>query len=161
MNRWLIVLTVFLMACSTTGTKGPSDQSMERRVEGNSVFRGDKLYAQLLLIGKRNNRESYRGVAIHYFRTGQYEWISPKEGWSLQEQNGQIIRNIETLRETWVGEPRRNGYTPLKGSKHVYYKEYYGIEWRWDVKISEDGQYVTYVGNNFFFGHKSGKYRIK
>lgn len=75
--------------------------------------------------------------------------------------NGEVIRNIEKLREIWVEEPYQNGYTPLKGSKHVYYKEYYGIEWRWDVKISEDGSYVTYVGNNSFFGQKTRKYKVK
>ena len=161
MKRWLIVLTVFLVACSTTGTKGPHDKTLERRVEGNRILRGDKLYAELVLIGKRDNRESYRGIAIHYVRTGQYEWISPEKRWTLMANNGEVIRNIEKLRETWVGEPRQNGYTPLKGSKPVYYKEYYGIEWRWDVKISGDGKFVTYIGNNFFFGQKTGRYKVK
>jgi hypothetical protein len=141
--------------------KGPTGTSISRRVEGSRIFVGEKPYAEIVLIGKSDTRDSYRGIAIHYILEGRYEWISPKKGWALKKDN-QTISDIETLQQIWIGEPRHDGeYTILKGSKRIHYKEYYGVEWRWDVKISDDGLYVTYVGNNFFFGQRTEKYRIK
>jgi hypothetical protein len=158
MKHWLIVLTVFLFACSTTGTKGPAGTTADRHVEGNKIFVGDELYAELIFIGKHNYADGqYKGVAIHYFEDDVYGWISPKKGWSL-EKNGEIIENIEKLQLIWGQDPWYK-YTVLKGKKRVSHETYFKVEWRWDVTISDDGQSVYYneVG---LFGKKRKTFKV-
>lgn len=160
-KRWLIILTVFLVACSTTGTKGPSDPSMERRVEGNKIFIGEKLYAELLLICKDDISDRYKGIAIHYVDGGRYEWISPEKGWTVISGDKRI-NDIKQLKDNWVWD-RRQYYSTisvLKGTKRVDHKEFILVDWRWDVNISEDGLAITYVEGKLF-GPKDREYQIK
>jgi len=161
MKHWVVVLAIFLFACSTLGTKGPSGPIMDRRVEGNSIFVGDELYAELILICKDDISDRYKGIAIHYANGDRYEWISPEEGWTIT-LDGRRIDDIGQLKKNWVWDrhPDYSRLTVLKGSKNIDHKDYILIDWRWDMKIAEDGLSVTYVEGRFF-GPKDMKYKVK
>ena len=162
MKRWLIVLAVFLFACSTTGVINPSDLSLERRVEGNRIFLGDEPYAELILLCKDDFSDRYKGIAIHYLKENRYEWISPKKGWALIK-DGQEISDIDELAKIWAWD-RSPGFSStiiMKGSRRVKdYKTYNLIDWRWDVKISEDGFSIDYVEGRLL-GPRDRKYTVR
>ena len=98
MKRWLIPLTVFLVACSAMGSKGPSETSLERRVDGNRILIGDHPYAELIYICEDKPRNRYKGLAIHYAYGNQFEWISPKKGWTIIKE-GRKVSDIKSLKE--------------------------------------------------------------
>ncbi len=129
----------------------------EVSLNGTTLIVNGKMYANLLLIGQSSSG-SYRGIAIHYLSTNRYEWISPSEGWKL-ENNGELLSDIQQLAEIWEKEPYRR-YKKIKGKKAVCCDSYGKLEWRGGLKLSDDYKFILFYEASLF-GPKDRKYKIR
>ncbi len=156
MKKIIIFLSIFTIGCAM-GVK--EDRYIPKKIalNGTSLIVNGKMYAHLLLIGQGNSG-SYKGIAIHYLSTDRYEWISPSEGWKL-ENNGELLQDIQQIAEIWDKEPYRR-YKKIKGKKAVCCESYGKLEWRGNIKLSDDNKFILFQEASLF-GPKDRKYRIR
>jgi len=153
------MLTIFLLVgCATAGnhiSAAPSGIA----VKENKVYVEGVLYAELVLIYPWNNK--CRGLAIHYMPTNSYAWISPQGGLQLQDRHTEkIIEDIPTIVKQW--DQFEPGYRIMKNFKSAGGDGFFKLDWRSDIKISDDGLHVTYTEQTetSLFGATKKTYQI-
>jgi len=156
MKKIFLILLICLSGCATGFKK---DQYIPKNVLLNDakIIVNGKTFAELIFIAKRDS-DWGRGIAIHYLATDRYEWISPREGWKLKN-NDEIVQDIHQLSEIWDKEPYRR-YEKIKGSKTVCCDGYQKLEWRGSVKLSDDYKFILFQEASLF-GPKDRKYRMR
>lgn len=129
-----------------------------REVRELAIYLNNRLYAEIITIGKSPYSKSYRGIAIHYIIDDSYEWISPRQGWKLQ-RNNENITDIPQLSKIWLKEPHGD-YKIFKGNTRIGGDSYFKLEWRGSIGISEDALFLYYQEAGLM-GPKDRKYEIR
>lgn len=131
-------------------------------VEGNGIYHGDKLFAELVYFVSNKEYNSHRGVAIYYYPCKKAVWIFPDENedWrsriQLESKEGFTIQDLEKLS---IIEYGTSDIFFLKDT-NSYSEGGLKLKFCFDVRISEDGKYVIYKTPGLFF-NSSHKYLVE
>lgn len=139
----------------------------------DKIYHNDKLFAELRYFHRYGSR--YRGLAIYYYPHKKEVWIFPEEGWRIIKE-GKEYTGIQEMEKVWQeyeegvdewSEGRRSNrpfVELLFRNRHLSDEEAKITAWCFDAKISEDGKYVYYKSQGFFFGFffdSSHKYLVE
>lgn len=133
-------------------------------VKGDIIYLNDAPFAELryFMTDRKNNQ--HRGICLYYYRDNKETWIYPEQGWRMY-QDGREYNSLRDVEKLWLESNNvsdlneRQNYRLFLGNKMPDKNDFLKT-WVLDVKISEDGRYVSYKTPGIFF-NSSHKYLVE
>ena len=131
-------------------------------VRGDKIYRMGEIFLELRYLHPPfPSADKYYGIAAYYYPSKREVWIYPEGGWQIRggPKSHYTVKEIE--------EAMANPYITVLREGKVLSKEEAIAGWCFDIKISENGRFVSYKKYSPFrmclgewLSRRSGQYAV-